>query len=620
MDIKLLGPVEVHQKGEPVELSAAKTKTVLAALLLARGQIVGDAKLFEVLWGDDPPATAEAQVQNYVSRLRKKVGPAARIIRQRPGYLLRMSDGRVDLFEFERLAGEGRAALAGGRPAEAADKLTAALVLWRGPALAGVTEHLAEVERASLEETRAAALETRIDADLELGRHAELVPELTSLVAAEPLRERFRAQLMIATHRSGRQADALKVYQDYRAVLVRELGLEPSSDLRDLRQRVLTDSLDARAEPRPAVVVPAPRRPLFPVPPAPADFTGRDEEVRSALRDLAPGARRRRRHAAHVVTGMAGVGKTAFAVHLANLVPEDDAGVRIFIDLRGTDPVPAAPRDVLADLLRALGADHAEIPDGVEDRRLAYLSRLAGRQVLLLLDDAADERQVRPLLPDGPDCVALVTSRQRLPALEGTWSVDLPVLDLAASLDLLAGIVGARRLAAEPRAARRVAELCGGLPVALRIAGARLAAKPHQRVEWLGDRLSRPQDGLDELGVADLDLRSVLAPSLAGLPDPARRAFRLLALPVVPSLSVWDAAVALDVTVQEAREVVERLVDVRLLDVTRTGDSGELRYSFHGLVRRYAAELAAREETPTERHAVLSRSLGPSPVRFTDEW
>ncbi|MDW5328078.1 AfsR/SARP family transcriptional regulator [Plantactinospora sp. KLBMP9567] len=613
IEFRILGSVEVVDSTGVVELSASKVRTVLAALLLARGRVVSDSRLAVVLWGDDPPVTAAAQIQTYVSRLRAKLAPDAEIVRQRPGYVLRVAPDRFDLVRFEQLAARGRDALAEGRPADAAEALRGALALWRGPALAGVTEYLSDAERPRLEEARLAALGDRIDAELALGQHGRLVVELTGLVAADPLREQLRGQLMLTLYRCGRQADALASYQDYRHLLAEELGIDPGRELQDLHKSILAAEASLTL-PAPEARVTVRRTPAEPLParlpPDVADFTGRDREAAQVVALLRTRPDNGGRRLACVIGGMAGLGKTALAIHVGHLLRSSYPDGQIYLDLRGAGPQPADPVDLLGTILRALGTEASEIPPSMADRVQLYQSRLAGRRVLVLLDNAASEQQVRPLLPESPTCAAMVTSRARLAALEGVPLIDLDVLEHQQALELLSKIVGAARVAAEPESAVRIVELCGHLPLGVRIAGARLTAKPHWRLARLADRLSSQRRRLDELRIGDLEVRASVALSLQGLGEPARRAFRLLALLDAPRFAIWTAAVLLDVTLATARELLEQLVDARLLDVVQVDGSSQARYFFHDLVRALALEQAADEETADERYAALDRTFG----------
>jgi DNA-binding SARP family transcriptional activator len=614
MEFRILGPVEIQGDAGLIELSASKVRTVLASLLLARGRVVSDSRLATVLWGEDPPATADAQIQTYVSRLRQRLGAAVRIARQRPGYLLRIAADQLDLVTFEQLAASGHDALVAGRYAEASDTLKHASAIWRGPALGGVTEFLSDLELPRLEEARLTVLEDRVDADLALGLHTTLVAELTGLVAGQPLRERARAQLMITLHRCGRQPDALASYHDYRRLLVAELGIDPGPDLQELHQAILAGdpTLDVQPVGGP---VPADRPPLdtqrAPLPPDIANFTGRDKQVAEIVTSVRSSTTvSHGRRVAHLITGMAGVGKTALAVHAAHRLAGDFPDGQIYVDLDAAGPTPA---DALTLLLPALGVAGSAMPSSVDHRTELYNSRLARRSVLVVLDNVKRAEQVRPLLPADPHCAALLVGRTRLTALEGVRMTDVGVLTHSRSLELLAKVVDRGRVAAEPEAAARIVRQCGYLPLALRIAGARLAAKPHWQLSRMAALLSNGRQLLDELCHADLEVRASVAGSLTDLAEPARRALRLLALPNIPRFTSWAAAVVLDVPLVIAHDLLEQLVDARLLEATWLPGTNQINYAFHNIVRLFARECALREETAEARYAALNRAFGNWP-------
>ncbi|GLZ06492.1 hypothetical protein Acsp03_39580 [Actinomadura sp. NBRC 104412] len=619
MRIQLLGPVEVRTPNGGIKLSATKVRTVLAMLVLARGHVVSDIKLTEMLWGDRPPTTSEAQIQTYVSRLRQKLGCAVEIRRQPPGYVMLTGTAHVDLVEFEERASRAQAAWAAGRAAEAAGDLRRALVLWRGPALSGVTEFLADAWRPQLEETKLTTLEDRIEADLALGRHEELTAELMGLVAAHPLRERFRGQLMLALYRCGRLAEALATYREHRALLAAELGVDPGPELEALHQKILasdgTLALPGRqAKHRPVVTeVRADVRPTH-LPPDTADFTGRERELTriGALLGRGTGAGPAPKHRV-VITGAAGAGKTATAVHAAYRAAGDYPEGQFFVNLRGSRPRPADPADVLDTMLQWLGVGAGEIPDGLDARVRLFRSKAYGRRLLVLFDDVADEQQLRPLLPTGPGSIAIVTTRPRLTAIDGVRLVDMPMFTDAEALRLLAKIIGTARVAAEHDAAGRIVALCGRLPLAVRIAGGRLAAKPHWSLSSFADALADGRSRLDVLSLADLEVRGRIEESYRLLREPARRAFRLLALLDLPRFGIWTVALALDASIAQAREIVEELVDARLLEAVGEGRSPDHpRYAFHDLVRAVGLDLAVRDETAEERWASLNRLFQPA--------
>ena len=634
MRIRLLGPVELCDGRRPVPIGP-RARVVLAALAINAGRVVSMHRLIAAVWPDEPPATAVTQIHMCVSALRRaltSLGVAAArdlIVTAPPGYLLRAGADQIDVLEFERTLSEARTAAGEGDPRRAAALLHEGLGLWRGPALEGFPGLTVEATR--LEERRLAALEERAEADLALGRAADLVPELTALTAEHPLRERLRALLMRALHRAGRRSEALEVYQDARRALIDELGLEPGPELRRAQDAVLAadDTAESVARPRFATAagsgfvsgsgsgaaglaggpvsgpVGGGRSPL---PPDIADFTGRRKQVAQAI-DAITGAPRQRAAVPIVaITGRAGVGKTTLAVHVAHRLRSRFDG-RLYVGLDGAGPAPADPAEVLGRLLRRLGVDGAAIPDGPQDRAESYRARLDGAHVVVVLDNAADERQIRPLLPGSPTCAVIVTSRRHLTGLPGAVHVELDAFDPAQATELLGRVAGMDRVAAEPAAGERISMLCDRLPLALRIAAARLAAKPHWSLERLAGRLADERRRLDELTHADLEVRGSIGLSHQGLSPSAQRAFRLLGLLDAPDFAVWAAAALMDVSQPAAEEQVEELIDARLLEVAGRDETGQTRYRFHDLVRVYARERAAAAEPAAELRAALRRAL-----------
>ncbi|WP_242434059.1 AfsR/SARP family transcriptional regulator [Streptomyces sp. CB01580] len=609
--LNLLGPVEAHRGAAPLNLGGAKPRTVLAALLMARGRVVADTELTALLWGDRPPATCTAQIHTYASRVRRLLGPGIDVERRRPGYLIRLPEHgvHVDLLAFQERAARGAAALAAGDARTAADTLRDALACWRGEALGGVCDPLVVAGRDRLEEERLVALERRMDADLELGRHGELIPELIAEIASHPLREGLRAKLMTALYRAGRQADALAAYRAARATLAEELGLDPCAELQRLHQALLTGHpslLQPRPVPTaavpattaPAAATPAPVPAPLPVPaelpPAPVRFIGRDQEVlrlSTALSDHRP---RGGEPAVHVVTGMIGVGKTAVVLRTAHRVRHRYPDGQIHLDLRGSGPDPLDPADALAELLRLLGVAPDRIPAGSDDRVRAYRTRIADRRLLLILDDAADERRLRPLLPVTEGCAALITSRCALPALDGVGRIALRPLPAADARGLFDALAGPARTAAEPRAAEAVVEACAGLPLALRIAGLRAAARPLRPLATLARRLTASDRALDELALGDLSVRESLMDGYRRLAPPGRRALRFLSAlgphPVPPQ----TAARALGVGPDRAEDLLDGLAEEYWTERVDLG--GGPGHRLHPLVRLFAGELLAREE------------------------
>lgn len=609
MEYRLLGPVGVLAAGRPVDVGSRRERTLLALLLLAAGQVVSTDRMIEAVWGERPPATARRQVHTVISTIRQAVGDV--LVTQQPGYRLLVEPDQVDWRRFESLAAEARRAGADGRLPEAADRLRAALSLWRGPALGGVTGLAGQAAR--LSERRLGVQEERIEVELSLGRHADLVPELSALVVEFPLRPRLRAALMLALYRCGRPADAVAAYRQARRAFIAELGMEPPAELRRLEQAILSDdpSLTLPA-PEPVPAGPPDTGPTVPrpslLPPDIADFIGRDDQVELLRRVLAEPAGSAVPVSA--IDGRGGVGKTALAVHVAHQLRDVFGDGQLYVNLHGVQDRPADPAVVLARFLSVLGVDAAAIPDGIEQRAELYRNRLAGRRVLVLLDNAMDEAQVTPLLPGDPSCGVLVTSRARLGGIPGARTVGLDALEPAKAVRLLAGIVGAGRAAAEQPAAVELAGLCGHLPLAVRIAGAKLAARPHWRLADLVRRLAGERGRLDELVHGGLEVRASLGLSYRGLGPAARRLFRRLGLLDAPDFAGWVCAALLDLDLAAAERLLDQLMDARLLEVVTTEPSAPLRYRFHDLVRDYARERAADQEPAAERTAALRRAFG----------
>jgi DNA-binding SARP family transcriptional activator/tetratricopeptide (TPR) repeat protein len=617
MRFLVLGPLEVRVGDRPIPLTSPKRRALLACMLLRPNQVIPVDCLIDDLWGGHAPATARNAIQGHIANLRKllqgEVGeqPAAsRLATSPPGYVLHVEPGELDLHRFEDLLGQARRARVGGDLSAAADGYRAALALWRGPALVNVDSGSLNgslpAATVQLEELRLTALEERIAVDLALGRHAALIGELRALVTSQPLRERLHGQLITALSRSGRQTEALQAYQDARRMFLEEFGLEPSSVLQALQRDILVgDSAVSATQDIPvAQEVGRPRQ----LPPDPEDFTGRRgviEEIRDLLASSQEAA-----VTICALAGQAGVGKTALAVHVAHRLCERFPDGQLYMDLRGIQTCPMRPVDVVAEFLRALGVHGSAIPEGLQERVKQYRTRLAERRVLVILDNAASEAQVRPLLPGSPTCAALVTSRARLAGLEGARTFTLDVLPSDHAVELLGRIVGQARVAAEPAAARAIVGFCSGLPLAVRIAGAKLLGRPHWRLARLAERLADERQRLDELVVGDLEVRASVQLSYDGLPPAARRLFSRLALVDAPDFAAWTGAALLDVPQRIAEDLVDRLLDAQLLQVAGSPADGQSRYRFHDLLRAYARERAREEEPETARTTALKGALG----------
>ncbi|WP_202875383.1 AfsR/SARP family transcriptional regulator [Kribbella albertanoniae] len=616
MRFQLLGPVEAWIGDEQVPLGGAKPRALLAALLLDAGHVVPIERLARAVWDEDPPASSRALVQTYISGLRRglRTPAGADLIAFHPGgYAIQVPAGALDSAEFERLAGLGRLAADDLRYDEAVDAFCAALGLWRGPAFGGIGESFLRSEAAQLEELRLSVTEQRISSELALGRHEQLVGELTSLVGHHPTRERLRRDLMLAMYRLGRQADALAVYRDGRAVLVDDLGIEPGQELQSVHDAILRsdDSLlllpplasrepvaDQRSDEQPRRTVPSQ------LPAAPADFTGREKEAAALADALSAGASM----PIAVVSGPGGSGKSALAIHVTHRTMERYPDGQFYVELRGTSETPAEPWEVLGRILRQLGVVPAE---SLEERVADYRSLLAGQRVLVVLDDARDEQQVRHLVPGSAGCGLLITSRNRLVALAGASLTELDVLTTEEALELLAKIAGQDRVAAEPEAAMSIVEKCDRMPLALRIAGARLASRRAWTVALLADRLDDEHRRLDELAIGDHAVRATIELGYGQLGVQSKRVLRLLGLLGLSSFPAWLAGVMIQVSTQTGEQLLEGLVDAQLLQTEQSDALGLMRYRLHDLVRLYARERAESDESPETReqaiNAVLSR-------------
>ncbi|WP_282689670.1 MULTISPECIES: AfsR/SARP family transcriptional regulator [unclassified Streptomyces] len=583
MEFRILGPVEARRDGEPIVLSGTKVKTVLAALLLARGRVVSDARLSQLLWGWNPPVTVSAQIYTYISRLRMRLGDGVRIVRQLPGYALDTGNARLDFLEFERLSRLGAEAREAGDVERAGALLRDALGLWRGSALSNVTEFLAEAELPRLEEARAVAIENGMEADLELGRHREVVPDLTALVAEFPVRERMRAHLMKALYRCGRQADALTTYHEGRRVLAEELGVDPGAELTGVYQAVLTGDH--------VVAPPARGTAARRVPPAmlPADipeFTGREAEL-DELRQLLPPAEGRSWHIRRfLMTGMPGIGKTALAVRAANESLEAFPDGQLYVNLSHPDGLPVDTRDLLVGMLRSLGEPVGAGESDLDELVRLYRTRTAGKRILILLDNAVSELQLSPLLPGAPEPGVLITSQTLLGPIGGLHTLVLPPLSTKESFRMLTAAVDPARIAAEPQAAMDLAHYCAGLPLAVRIVATRLAARPSSSLRRLADRLADPHSRLRELQARGLSVPRSLEAALGRLGREQRALLLLLPRLDREVFSLHTAARTLGLAAGPLEDGLEALVDQGLLGFSDEPD--EAVYRLNSLVRLFA--------------------------------
>jgi DNA-binding SARP family transcriptional activator/Tfp pilus assembly protein PilF len=651
VEFRILGPIELHGDGGPVPLRAGLERSLLALLLLDGGRLVTRERIIEALW-DEPPASATAQVHNVVSRLRRAAGGelAPLLVSNGSGYRLELGEHGLDLAEFRRLSAEGRACA--GEPQRAIALLTAALDCWRGPALADAVDTLAAAMRPGLEAERLRVAEALLDAELAAGRLDAVLDGVGRLLAEHPYREDLYRRQMLALSASGRRADALDAYRLARERLVADLGIEPGDALRELHRQLLGGLPTTRA-PSPAAPPTAPTGGPRQLPAAEEMLSGRGELLAAVRASLGPG---RLAPSVVVLTGPGGVGKSALAVHAAHLHADDFADGQLYADLHGAHETPADPHEIAGRFLRGLGVPAAEVAAGRDERAAQYRSVLAGRRLLVLLDDARDEAQVRPLLPGAAGCTVVVTSRRRLDALLPLAATyDVPTLDPASAIRLLytaagrtpgdagtddagtddarmdeaAGTDDARMDEAagtddarldeaagtddvddvDDGVAADVVRLCGHLPLAIRIAGARLAARPDWTLARLRERLLTCRARLDELVVGDLDVRASIALSYRSLPPELAVAFRRLGLPDAVSFPAWLPAVLAGEPPAAGQELLDRLLDHHRGQHAEVDQAGQPRFRLHDLVHEFARETALAEDPRPERERALRRAL-----------
>ncbi|MET7681097.1 BTAD domain-containing putative transcriptional regulator [Streptomyces sp. NPDC005423] len=674
----VLGPVRAWRGEQELDLGSPQQRAVLAALLLRRERPVTIGELVQSVWGEERPATAVSVLRTYVSRLRKVLEPG-RDAAETPRTLVSFDDGyalwlreddTLDLTEFERRVVAARRLRADGESTAAAELLHTALAGWQGAALSGLPGPLAESESFRLNEERLDTLELRLELDVELGRHGEVIAELLTLVGAHPLREPLCRLLMLALYRSGRQAEALAAYGRTRATLAAELGIQPGAALRELHERILAADTSLGSEPPPLYgSSEPPAEPRFPqglrpfdhqdeqdeqeeqegqggqggqadpeepedweefdehsppsaAPPAPttrpaqlpADlptFAGRGGELDRAHALLNEGGRAPGTVLISAIGGMAGIGKTTLAVRWAHEIAGRFPDGQLYINLRGFDPTGSVvtPEEAIRTFLDAFGVPPLRIPAGLDAQAALYRSMLAQRRVLILLDNARDTDQVRPLLPGSPGCVVIVTSRNQLPGLvagEGAHPLTLDELTSAEAHDLLARRLGTGRLAAEPQAADEIITRCARLPLALAMVAAHAAAHPGFPLSAIAEELRDSHGSLDAFAGGDIttDVRAVFSWSYKALSAPAARLFRLLGLHSGPDVSAPAAAGLAGLPLRETRGLLVELTRAHLLTEHFPG-----RYTLHDLLRVYATERVRVEEAPQERDRAVERLL-----------
>ncbi|MFJ8577842.1 BTAD domain-containing putative transcriptional regulator [Micromonospora sp. NPDC093277] len=624
----MLGPMRAWRHGDEITLGPPKQRAVLGLLASRVNDVVGFEEIIDAVWGNEVPPTAANGVHTYIAGLRRVIEPGRSrrdmgevLVSTGGGYALFMDPDELDTTLFAAQRRRARRLREAGDGAGAAEIYHAALRLWRGEAYFGVPGPFAAVERTRLHELRLSVVEELAELLLDLHRPADAVTVLSEAVPKEPLREKLRGLLMLSLYRGGRQADALSLYRETRQLLLEELGIEPVPELRDLHNQILVGHPDLDdpmpAEPNiegPVGVEPRPGelRPLAQLPCRPRGFAGRDAEL-GRLRELVerdrqcPGAT-----TVAVLEGGPGSGKTALAVELAHEIAAGFPDGQLFVDLRGSaqdGDRSLSALDALAFALVSLGVERGQVPSDLSAASALYRSLLHGRRVLVVLDDAADAEQVRQLIPGGPACV-LVTSRRRqrgLAARDGAYRLTLGPVSTTEATELLAKLTGTGRLAGREQEVAELAELCGHLPLALRISAGALAADPGLTPAELVRRYRLPHTRLDQLAVrgdASTDVRAALAVSYDALPPDTARVFRMLGCCPSAAITTQMAAALAGLTQAEAHHQLQVLVDHHLLDEV----SGCL-HRFPPLVRIYATE-CGELETRASRMAALGRMLG----------
>lgn len=620
MSFCILGRLAVIHNSRDIAPTAPKVRQVLAFLLVRRNHIVPVSEFVDELWGDNPPDSAMTTLQTYIYKLRKDVldpSGLARLHTQSSGYLLEVADEDIDVHRFEQLARLGRAAQQEGNSVRASELLGEALALWRGKALQGVTTgEILAANVTRLEENKLQVLGLRIETDMQLHRHEELISELKGLVGSYPLHERFHANLMTALDRSGRRFEALHVYRRLRELLISELGLEPSPSVQRLHQALLS------AEP---VELPAPAGPARPtsrvapppvtvpaqLPPDIPEFTGRIEalrRVRAVLESNRPNASTA---PAVLICGMTGVGKTTLALHAAHLVKNQFPDGQLCADLRGSRPDGATPADVLGGFLRALGVPDPQIPVTTEERLSLFRTWSSDRRLLVMLDDASSASQIAPLIPASPGSAVIITSRWGLQGLPGVRLAKLGPMTMSEGVELLARLIGRQQVLAEREEAERIVDRCGNLPLAVRCVAARLSAAPTWPLRKMATLIESGPWPLDQFRFAEFDLRGDFDRTYFRLDPPDRSALRLLSLLPAVKFTAGTAARLLGTAPEAIEAQLSHLVAQNLLEASADEGSEVIQYQLHRLIRLYARERL--------NHEFVDPAANRSPARIPEE-
>lgn len=611
MYFAVLGPLEVHDGERLCTPTRTKLRDLLALLLVSVGRQVSRRSLIADLWDHCPPPTAAPALHVYVSQLRQLLSPGLaldaenQLLQTVPdGYRITVGPEECDLSQFERMSDQGIAAMESGDAELAATVLRRALWLWRGPAFADIAlPAIQDFHVPRLEELRLTVLGRRIDADLTLGRHEEVLPELAKLVAENPLNEDFAARLIRAWMAGGRPDEALATYRQLSTRLREDLGLEPGTELQTLCRAVLAGrapSTDQITTVRVSWQSPAQLPRDLP------DFTGRGRLVEEIGDALLHGANQEIPTPC-LITGPAGVGKTSLAVHVAHVLKDHFPDGQLFVDLQGFEYEPREPASILSDLLADIGVDRRSIPQDIRQRSELFRAHLRGRRVLLLLDNAGSPEQLSPFLPSGLGCMVLVTSRNTFSQWTDVVRVSIDALNADESIELLAAILGGDRVARESHAARQIVDACGRLPLAVRIAAARLGVREYGSLEQFANRLDDEKTRLDELVAGDLEMRASIALTYRSCAEADRKTLR--ALGVLPDCAFpsWLAAALTGTSTETAQRIIDHLVQVHLLRVAGRDTVGQLSYGFHELVRIFARDQFGPEKTAEWRVTTLER-------------
>ncbi|MEU9921413.1 BTAD domain-containing putative transcriptional regulator [Streptomyces griseoluteus] len=596
-EFAVLGPLSVVRDGVDNTPTAPKLRQVLGLLLLRRGQLVRTSDLIEELWGEAPSGSAVSTLQTYIHQIRKLLAEDP-LADDRPvlhttqsGYLLTLRPPQLDLGELKTLVPLGGMALSRGDLHEAERLLGRALALWRGRTLADVaTGRLLTVHVEALEETRLRLLELVLETALRRGSYPQVISRLRALLPAHPLHEGFHAMLIRALHRYGQRGEALDVYEGLRNTLADRMGLDPSEKLRRLHEEVSRPPTAVRSAPPLEAAHPVPAE----LPPDLGDFEGR-EAVLDRIRQhvAAPSGQSAPRIA--WVTGMPGVGKSAVAVRAAHRVKDHFPNGQLYADLAGTRE-PAEPARVLLSFLTALGLPRVQIPDDVEERGKLWRTASAGRRLLVMLDDAASAEQVEPLLPGSGSCAVLVTSRSH--GLAGAALVSVEPMEPADGLGLLTNVLGTGTITRDRASAKRLVELCGGLPLALRAVAARASATGGRSLRSLADRLAAPETLLSTLRFGGLDVSRSYALERGRLADSEWSALRLLSQLPERTFTARQVAEAFGCNDSTAEQLLIRLAGNHLIRVEPRHDRcPHLRYSIHRITRAYVAQ-RVRQSAP----------------------